>query len=284
MSEIITLLNSKIEIKISTHGAELQSVIKKGEQLLWQGDPTFWTGRAPVLFPICGGLKDNKYIFDGKEYNLSRHGFARHSDFMLESADDKKAVFLLKSCEDTKKVYPFDFELRIIYTLCETSLKIVYEIKNTGNSSMYYSIGSHEAYACPEGIENYSVLFEKKEDLDSYIPENSLISYNTINFGVDTNLLKLRKELFDNDSVIFGNLKSRKVTLINNITGAEISVEFPDCPYMLIWTVQGAGYVCLEPWCGVADFVDSNYDITNKKGIMRLEAGNTDIKTHIVTF
>ena len=284
MSDVIKLYNKNIEIKISTHGAELQSVIKNGEQLLWQGDPAFWTGRAPVLFPICGALKDNKYVFEGREYSLPRHGFARHSEFVLEAADNESAVFLLKSNEETKKVYPFDFELRVIYTLQGTELKIEYEVKNTGNISMYYSIGSHEAYACPEGIEKYCVKFEKRENLDSYIPENSLISYNTTNFGVNTNVLQLRKELFDNDSVIFGNLNSRKAALINNITGREVTVEFPDCPYMLIWTVPGANYVCLEPWCGVADFVDSNYDITTKKGINKLEIGKTDIKTHIITF
>ncbi len=280
----IKISNNQIDVEISTLGAEIRSIIKDGQQLLWQGDPTFWTGRAPVLFPICGGLKDGKYVFEGKEYYLPRHGFARNSEFEIGYSGGDKAEFILKSNDKTKDVYPFDFELRVIYTLINSTIKVDYEIKNTGNKDMYYSIGSHEAYACPEGIENYSVLFEEKENLDSYIPENSLISYNTINFGRNTNKLQLKKELFDNDSVIFGSLKSRKATLINNITGREATVEFPDCPYMLIWTVPGAGYVCLEPWCGLADFVDSNYDIKVKKGINKLETGKIDVKTHMITF
>lgn len=284
MSELIKLYNDKIQIEISSFGAELQSVIKDGEECLWQGDPTFWKGRAPVLFPICGALKDNKYIYEGKEYSLSRHGFARNSEFMVEESTNEHAVFALKSNKETKQVYPFDFKLSVIYTLLDASLKIEYKVENTGTNDMFYSIGSHEAYACPDGIENYSVLFEKNENLDSNLPEGTLISYETINFGANTKELVLKKELFDNDSIILTNIKSRSAILKNNMTGREVSVEFPDCPFMLIWTVPGAKYVCLEPWCGMADFVDSNYDITNKKGIMKLDAENTDIKTHIVNF
>lgn len=278
------LSNNEIEVEISTLGAELRSIIKDGVQLLWQGDPAFWKGRAPVLFPICGGLKDGKYIFDGVEYNLPRHGFARNMEFELEQSSEDKAVFLLKSNNETKSVYPFDFELRIIYTLISSAIKVDYEVKNIGNNPMYYSIGSHEAYACPEGIEEYSVLFENAENLNSPILEDALITYNTFNVGENTKELPLKTELFKYDTLIFENIKSKKVTLKNRKTGKERKLEFSDFDNLLIWTVPGAGYVCLEPWCGLADFAGSNYDLTIKKGINKLEVGKTDIKTHLITF
>ncbi len=281
---IITISNQYLTVNISAKGAEMQSILKDGRERLWQGDPTVWSGRAPLLFPICGGLKDDKFIFDGKEYTLPRHGFARHSVFETEEASPQKAVFLLRSNPETLKNYPFDFELRVIYTLNDSAINIEYQITNLSKGNMYFSIGSHEAYSCPEGVSNYRIIFEQPEDLIANRLAGSLVGSQTINLGNNTRQLNLTSELFEHDSLNFLNLKSRSATLENITTEEGIRVDFKGADYFLVWQKPGANYICLEPWCGIADFEDSDYDITAKPGIICLESNKTFAKNHSITF
>ncbi len=282
---IITIKNEELTVEISTLGAELQSVKCAGEEYLWNGDPAVWSGRAPVLFPICGGLKDDKYTLNGKEYTLPKHGFGRKSEFALESKEEDKAVFLLTSTEETKVGYPFDFELRIGYTLVGKSIKVSYDVANKSAEDMYFSIGAHEAYATPEGVEEYYLKFEKKERLTHNILKGPLLTEEYTVLGEDIDELPLKSEYFDIDAITMLNLKSRKVSLCKKDESKKITVDFDGFDYMFVWTKAGKnqGYLCLEPWCGIPDFEGSSYDITEKKGINKLEPEKTFNRVHTIT-
>ena len=282
MAKEITISNNMIEVTISTFGAELQSMKKNGEEYLWDGNPEVWSGRAPILFPICGGLKDDKYIFEGREYTLPKHGFAKLSEFEVVSTEKEKAVFLLKSSPETLKCYPFEFELCVTYCLDRDTLKIDYTVSNKGQGDMYFAIGAHEAYACPEGIEDYSVIFEKEEIFESNVLHGNLLGHETIVLGKNTCELPLKYEYFAIDAQNFLNLKSRKATLKNRKTGKSIEVCFDGLDYFLLWTKPTGRYICLEPWTGVPDFVDSDYDFTHKKGIIKLASGEVCSKKHSI--
>lgn len=284
MAEQLTLSNSIIKATFSTKGAELISLVKEGKEKIWIGDPDVWAMHAPALFPICGGLKEDKYIYNGKEYNLQKHGYIRFVEFEVESKTENKIVFLHKSNGETLKQFPFNYELRIIYTLEDSALKVEYSVKNLDETPMYYSIGAHEGYYCPEGIEEYSIVFDKNETLDSNILNGNLLEYETINVGENTCELPLKYEYFAVDALVFLNLKSRKVSLKNRRTNDEIKLEFDDHNFFLLWTKPGAKYICMEPWCGCQDFVDADYDFINKKGIIKLLAGEENTKTHKITF
>ncbi|MBO5060433.1 MAG: aldose 1-epimerase family protein [Clostridia bacterium] len=284
MSKEIVIENERIRAVISSMGAELLSVQIDGQESMWDGNPDVWSGHAPVLFPICGGLKDDKFVFGGKEYTLEKHGFARGSEFAVERAEKDSATFLLCSNEQTLKSYPFRFELRITYTLEENKIKVEYAVTNKNEGEMYYSIGAHEAYACRGGIESYSIVFEKTENLNASDVNGNLLEYTAYSVAENTSILPLKNEYFAIDALVFLDLKSRKASLVNNETGKSIEVSFDGADYLLLWTKPGAEYMCIEPWCGIPDFVDSDYDITKKPGIIRLDAGKTDIKTHVITF
>lgn len=284
MSKTIKLSNGILDVEIATLGAEILSVKKDGFENMWDADPEFWQGHAPILFPICGRLKDNKYTFDGKEYEMGMHGFARKSEFLVESATDTSATFLLKANDETLLMYPFLFEFRAKYTLVENKLIVEYITKNTDNKKLYYSVGSHEAYACPEGIEEYGLVFDNPEDLENSLLTGPLLNHtHDNNFGV-TNELHLKYDLFIIDTLIFEKLKNKKVTLKNRNTGRQISVYFDDADILCIWTVDKAGYLCIEPWNGAPDFVDTDGDITKKDYIIELEPNVTDSKKHIIEF
>ena len=164
---MVTLKNSELTVKVNELGAELRSIVYNNTEYMWEGKPEIWSGTAPIMFPICGGLKEDKYLLKGKEYTLTKHGFAKLSLFEIESVTDESAIFLLKSSEETKASYPFDFEFRVIYTLSGKSLKVDYKVDNKSADTMYFNVGAHEAYATPEGIEDYDVLFVEEQTLNA---------------------------------------------------------------------------------------------------------------------
>lgn len=282
---IITLKNEELTVEISTLGAELQSVKCRDKEYLWNGDPAVWSGRAPVLFPICGGLKEDKYTLNGKEYTLPKHGFGRKSEFSLERKEEDKAVFLLVATEETKKGFPFDFELRIGYSLVGKSIKVSYDVANKSAEDMYFSIGAHEAYATPEGVEEYYLKFEKKERLTHNVLKGVLLTDECVVLAEDTDVLPLKSEYFDIDAITMLNLKSRKVSLCKKDESKKITVEYDGFDYMFVWTKPGknSGYLCIEPWCGIPDIEGSSYDITEKRGINKIEPCSTFKRVHTIT-
>ena len=284
MAEQLILLNEQIKATFSTKGAELISLEKNGKEQIWIGDPEVWPSHAPILFPICGGLKEDKYLYNGKEYTLQKHGYIRFTEFQVESKSENKIVFLHRFNEETLKQFPFEYELRIIYTLDGSSLRIDYSVKNLSKDEMYYSIGGHEGYYCPEGIEDYSIIFEKPEMFDSTVLNGNLLENFTINVGKNTCELPLKYEYFAVDALSFLDLKSRKVSLKNRKTGEERLLEFKDHDVFFVWTKPGAKYVCLEPWCGCPDFMDSEYDFRSKRSIIRLSGKEETTRTHTITF
>lgn len=284
MAEQIILSNQFIKATFSTRGAELISLEKNGKEHIWIGDPEVWSSHAPILFPICGGLKDDKYIYNGKEYTLQKHGYVRFLDFEVECKSADTIVFLHRFDEETLKQFPFEYELRIIYAIEGSSLKIDYKVKNLSDDEMYFSIGAHEGYYCPEGAEEYSIVFEKPEVLDSTILNGNLLEYNTINVGENVCELPLKYEYFAVDALSFLNLKSKKLSLKNRRTGEERYLEFENHDVFFVWTKPGANYICLEPWCGCPDFVDSEYDFKNKRSLIRLSGKEEATRTHIITF
>ncbi len=282
--EKIKIFNDKLSIELSKTGAEMKSLKYKGKERLWDGNPEVWSGQAPILFPICGGLKNDEYIYNGKSYTIPKHGFARRKTFDLESCNDNSAVFILKSNDETKKCYPFDFELRVIYTVEDSTVTVEYDVKNTGNGVMYFSIGSHEAYSCPGGIENYSIEFEKEEKLNASLLDGNLLRYETVPVPTDGKTLHLRDEYFENDAIVLTDLKSRSVVLKRNTGNERIRVDFCECPYLLLWMIPGAEYICIEPWNGIPDYVDSDCRIENKKGIIAIKTNETKTIRHTISF
>ena len=282
--QLITLKNNELKVTLSSKGAEIVSIIKDGKEKIWQADPEVWPMHTPIMFPVCGGLKDDEFIFEGKTYNLGKHGFIRFCEFEVESADDEKVVFAYTSNEETLKQYPFDFKFKVAFTLKGADLLVEYITENTGDKAMYFSAGAHEGYACNEGVENYTIVFEKEEDLVSNVLEGNLLGYNTVELGKGTKELKLKDEFFKVDALVFLNLKSRKVWLRNDTTGESFSVSFDGADYLLLWTKYKAKYICIEPWFGISDFTDSNKDFVNKRGITKLGVGEVCVNTHTISF
>ena len=267
--------NTFLTATINSFGAELCSLKNNGnEEYIWEGNPDFWGKHSPILFPIVGTLKNNSYQYNETEYHLSRHGFAREMDFEIVNQRENSVTFSIQSSEETLKVYPFLFELQIIYTLDKNRLHIEYKVMNNGKIKMPFSIGAHPAFALPGNFENYNIQFEKEESLEYYVLENDLISNKTKILESENKLVPLNYELFENDALIFKTLKSNSITILEN-KKPFLKVNFNDFPSLGIWTKMNAPFLCIEPWFGYSDTNENSGNLFEKEGIQILEENKT---------
>lgn len=267
-----TISNTILTAKINAKGAELISLQNNRQrEYIWEGDPDFWGKHSPVLFPIVGTLKNNSYFINDKTYELSRHGFARDDEFELVFQSNHQAVFSLQSNAETKKVYPFNFELQISYTLKANELIIGYKVINNDEVTMPFSIGGHPAFALPMSFENYVLAFEHDENLMSYTLKNYLISDKTIAIAIHEKKLPLTYSLFENDALIFKKLNSKCISILENNIPI-LHFKFNDFPNFGIWTKNKAPFICLEPWLGYSDVQNATGNILEKEGIHFVES------------
>jgi galactose mutarotase-like enzyme len=268
---------------ISSLGAELKSFGKEGgENHIWSGDPTIWKGTAPVLFPIVGRLKNGQYQYKDTTYQLDKHGFARTSTFALNIDTDTEKSFVLTSSNDTLKHYPFHFEFEIFFSIDAGVLDVRYEVRNTGEETLWFTLGSHPAFSLPltdTKLEDYYLQFEQNEHLDGYFLENDLLSTSPIpSFLNNTDTLYISAELFKNDALIFKDIKSRTVAIHHKHTGKRLTLSYDNAPHLGLWAKAGSPFICLEPWFSFDDTNDVNGNLIDKAGMLTLNA-NEAFKT-----
>lgn len=282
MSQIITISNDVLTVDISTFGAEMHSVREAdGTERLWQGDPKYWANRAPIMFPVCGGLREDAYYLDGTRYEMPKHGYARTVEWALERAEKDCAVFLLT---EQRPGFPFRYEFRAAYRLDGASLAITYSVKNLDDRTFWFSVGSHEAWATPGGLEAYTVEFAQPETLAVSELVGNLIKREPVIMAEDAKELALKTEYFSVDALVFPSLKSRSVTLKSSVSAKRIRVDYEGMDVLMLWTKPGADYICIEPWCNAPDYVDADMQIAHKPGMIRLQPGEAAERTHTVTF
>ena len=271
----ITISNQKLTVIISPLGAELQSITKDGAEYLWNGDPEIWQDRAPILFPVVGGLKNGEYNYKGKTYSLPQHGFARTCLFEVSKAEADKAVFTLFSNEETRQNYPFDFELIISYHLKESTIEVTYTVINKTEGEMFFSIGAHEGYCCPieqhELFTDYYMEFDSPVTHNKYLIENRLILTESEEFLQNNNTFDLKHSYFETDALVFKNVNSKYLSLKSKKSKRGVKVSLEGFPFLGIWQKSGAPYICIEPWHGIADSINAGGDIAQKEGIIKLE-------------
>lgn len=287
---MVTLENAWLQAKIKTHGAELCRLLDKRDaaDLLWDGDPAYWTGQSPVLFPIIGKLNDDSYCYEGKNYELPSHGFARRSDFELVETTAERAVFRLSANEETLRQYPFSFQLDIVYRLEVNTIFVCYIVRNLSDVPMHFSIGGHPAFRCPwaagETMQDYYLQFDRQERVDRLLMHGKLLSGEKESFSIGDGILALSPDLFNEDAIILAGLRSESVALKSRRSGKSIKVGFAGFPYLGIWSkAEGAPFLCLEPWCGIADVEGRSLELLQKDGIVSLFARQTFSREFTIT-
>jgi galactose mutarotase-like enzyme len=288
---MFTIENEFLKISVQKTGAELCSVLDKSthQEFMWNGDPAVWGSFAPVLFPIIGCLKENEFLVNGKSYNVPKHGFIRNNDCLEASILNENIIeFRYRYDENTLKNYPYLFEFVLQYILQDRTIHLKHTIVNHDDKEpMYFSLGGHPAFKCPlfdnEKYGDYFIEFEQVENDTTWkVTPDGLIDVTAIPYLVNTNRLKLHPLIFQNDALIFKNLKSRKATLKSNNHSFGVEISFADFNYLGIWAKPNASFVCIEPWLGISDSINSTKDFTKKEGIQRLEARTQQVYTYSI--
>lgn len=274
---------------IKSKGAELSSLTASGTEYLWQGDPAFWASQSPVLFPIVGGLRNKTATAaNGGVCHMERHGVVRKREFELTSGTESSAEFTIRSSEETKKEFPYDFEFRVKYSLSGKTLTYAMTAVNRDKNVMPYFVGGHPAFRCPlldgEKFEDYVVEFSEKEY--AACPRallNGLADVNHRSVVLNNEkVFRLDRAWFAYDCQIFDQLKSRSATLCNPKTGRGVKVDFPGFDYFILWTSKNGGsFMALEPWTGLTTCTDEDDVLEHKRGVKFLAPGEE--RTHSFT-
>ncbi len=270
---MITISNDILEVTIAAKGAELQSIYSKQTDLNYMWDAGIaWPKKSPVLFPIVGGLKNNSYSFGSNMYKLSRHGFAREMVFETENESATSVGFFIQSTEETLKVYPFKFKFSVKYAISNNQLTVTYLVENKGEEKLYFSVGAHPAFKVPfhntDNFSHYYLQFDTTENAGVYpLSTEGLPELQALPLLNNTNQLPLTKALFYKDALVFKELKSTAISILNNNNKNGLTVSYNGFPFMGIWSFKDADFVCIEPWCGIADSINTTGKLEEKEGI-----------------
>lgn len=286
--------NDVLLVRSETAGAQLLGITAKADagEYLWSGDPKYWARTAPILFPAVGTSAGGIRV-DGQSYPLKQHGFARDSEFTLSAVSPTSVTYTLTDSDSTRKVYPYHFALDIRYTLDGNALTVGHRVTNTGDRDLWFQLGAHPAFLCPldQGfaLDQYQIRFDRVQTLRRRFlnPATSLVDGRSAIVLDNADTLALDEHIFDDGALIFDDIACDAITLAALGNRKPVTVRFagrmgeqhpqgvtsPGWPMLGLWAPPGAPFVCIEPWFGRADDEGFEGDISEKKGVRRLAAG-----------
>ncbi len=290
MTELVTIASPDLTVTASSHGAELQSITDpEGRDWLWDGDPRWWTGRAPILFPTVGISAGGIARFGGREYKMPKHGFARETTFAVAEQSDRSVTFRMEDDAHTRAAYPFAFRLDVTHRLEGTTLELIGAVTNRGDTPMPTGFGFHPAlrWPLPGTGANSKTMHILRFDADEPEPVRGVLPNGLIGPDAPTpireDMLALHDSLFDHDALVLDRPNSRG--LWYGVPGEPgVRVDFAGINYLGIWMKPGAGYLCIEPWASHADDEGFTGEFADKPGVVNLAPGETHNFAIALTF
>ena len=288
---VIEVKSDQLTVQFKTLGGALSSIKDRdGVEYLWQGDATYWSGQAPVLFPICGSLREDTAFYnyvDGTETkgNIPRHGLVRKNEFELVDQTENSVTFAIEDDENTYQNYPYHFRLEITYLVTGKTVRTQYKVFNKEtNKVMPFFIGGHPGFNCPllddEAYEDYYLEFEKEEtcSVPRPFPETGLLDFQDRSpWLVSQKEVDLSYDLFSVDAVTLDELQSRTIALRSRKHDKGLKVNFQEFPNLIIWSTLNKGpFIALEPWSGLSTSLEEGNHLEDKKNVRLLEPGEVD--------
>lgn len=267
MSEIM-IKNGDCTAVINNHGAELKSFKKGDREYMWCADPKFWARTSPVLFPFVGAVRDKKFTYEGVEYPMGQHGFARDMDFELVSKDETSCKYVLKSNDETRKLYPLDFELYIGYAISDGALKVEWEVVNPSEKTLEFSIGAHPAFNCI--LSDCGFVLRKNGEVVKKFTNSvfgtGLLTNKKAEVELPEGFMKMDEHTFDGDAYVIENDQVDCVELLDKEGKVFLAVDFTS-PLVGIWSppTKNAPFICIEPWYGRADKEDFVGELSDRE-------------------
>lgn len=268
---------------ISTRGAQIVSFRgADGREALWKGDPAVWSKHAPILFPICGSLRNGRVRIAGQEYSMPKHGFAIDAEYQTSHIGDDFVDLALVSTAESRAMYPFDFVFHVTYRLFENGFTTTFLVENNSDRVMPFCLGGHPGFACPmedgAAFEDYQLVFPQIETGEiTRAPGGGLIDgTERLDALQNGRVVPLSHDLFDQkDTLIFAGLNSRSVDLTHRVSGHGVRLDFPKMEVLAVWTMprNHGDYLCLEPWQGMPGRVQDSDNFEDKPYVTLLPPG-----------
>ena len=280
---IYTIKNDKTEVKINSLGAEVRSVVHNGKERAWQNETGEWSGCAILLFPFAGF---NRLVYDGVDFGMQKHGFCRNEEFALISQAENSIEFEVCANDRTRAVYPYEFAFRVKYELVENGYTVSYTIKNTSDREIPFACGGHESFALDNEVDKYFIAFEKNENFDCLIHNDSGFLTEEINTFGKGQILELEREFTDNGrTVILGDINSRRVALFHKERNERIvEIAFDGFSNLLLWHPHGSKMLCIEPWQCLPSYADEIKEFKERKGVINLSPNREVTFTRKITY
>lgn len=277
------IIESKyLKAEFSEKGAELKSLQDQfGAQYIWHGKENFWSNSAPILFPICGFLKENFFYHQNQQFFIQVHGFARTSNFKVVDHSLNKISFSLGHSPKSLQHFPFEYELLVNYEVVENQLNVNIEVTNLSKNRMYFSFGWHPGFALNwipnDSIDNYYLAFPSNKSLSRrLVNPDGLLHGNLEEIQVNENkTLSLDQNSFDLRAIVLENYPYSEISLRHITSKKSIDLEFQNFSHLTLWGQKGADFLCIEPWNGLGDFTNHNHKINEKPGILKLASGDS---------
>ncbi len=277
---IYQIKNEELQIDVHSLGAELWSIKDRaGKEYLWQGDENTWKNRATNLFPTCGRMTNGIYTYQGREYEMEIHGFAKEKEFEVVEQCENKLVLAITEDESTYSRYPFRFRFLVGFELVGRTIKQSYMVENKDDKIMYFAVGGHPGFQIPieDGLcfEDYEILFERPEIPQILLsPEYFMTEEKVPCPAIKNGKMSLRHELFDRDALILNEM-GKEVVIQSEKAKKKIRVSFPDMRYLAIWhrPHTKAAFVCVEPWTSLPARQGVIEDLEKKEDMVALPAG-----------
>jgi len=279
--QIFKISTNKITVTLSSLGAELISVKNNdnNREYMWCANPKYWKRHSPVLFPLVGRYKEDKYRYDGEAYSMTQHGFARDKEFELTMKNDNEIWFDIEADEDTLEKYPFKFKLECGYRAIENSVEVMWKVTNKETKKMYFSLGAHPAFAPPDtdgDLTNCSLKFDIDKDAIEYslLNQNGLLLNDKYTLPLDNKCIGITSDMFDKDAFVIENSQTREVSLIDKNNNPFVTLKF-DAPLFGVWSPAKCNvpFVCIEPWYGRSDRATFDGDLDSREWGNELDGG-----------
>lgn len=290
------LKGEALTIQVEGKGAELKSLKENadGTEYMWSADPKYWSRTSPVLFPFVGRLKGKQYVYRGKTYEMTPHGFARDMEFALLAQTEDSLRFGIRDTEETRAVYPFSFAFEICYSLSGKELKVSFLVRNEGEEEMFFSLGAHPGFVCPKPEGGKAVCrrsecfigFDEEEQIVSRGVDihTGLVSDRYTTYQLEDGLLPIADNLFENDALVLEGEQVHRVSLMNADRKPYVTLKM-DAPVYGIWSNVDpeAPFICIEPWFGRCDAWNFEGSLEEREYQTRLAAGEVFETAYTVT-
>ena len=289
---MFNISTSEITVTISSLGAELISVKNNfdNREYIWGANPKYWKRHSPVLFPLVGRYKDDKYQYQGKEYSMTQHGFARDKEFKLTMKSENEIWFNIEADEDTLSKYPFQFKLECGYRVIDNRVKVMWKVTNKDTKKMYFSLGAHPAFAPPSSavdMTKCSLQFDRNESsiVYSLLNQNGLILDDKHTLLLDNKCIEITPDMFDKDALVIENNQTNEVSLLDGSNKPFVTVKF-ETPLFGVWSPvkSNVPFVCIEPWYGRSDRASFDGDLEVREWGNELDAGKIFEANYTIVF